>query len=474
MPVSYELNNLSTYTNTNYTANITFNTSIRPLWVSGYANLSDGTSNFSDFAVIAYLVEPGNMIGKDRPMPFNMSTFQGTGFSDNYTASTGFYNITLPGSAQGAGANILLFATAFNSTNSKYYGAFRNITMSYSGSDNQVVNFTLYPLLGSLENISVNDMGLNGQTRNITTKMLPFQLINGSSRTNITNSSAHIEMQVDYSANGSAAFKWVVDVSQTSNGVFSIPAINANISKINVFMQDFAPKKTSKNTTQLATWPVNITLNSFENKKPGGGNLSGIRMDMLISRPECDRPNPASGCSLLRGQEGQDQSQNEFNPFKVVMGGGKISMRIKQTGTGIIVHYINVDMLASGPPDALFDENKSQSQTGSAIDQAWRFGSNGPEIYDEVLIGIPIDSSLNASNITVKLGKLYDENWNAQWNMSVDNINNIPSDYSAFNTTWFNSSTGMPCSIIDISGNCYVDVPNRTVWLRIYNIMNPL
>lgn len=37
LPISYDLNNLSSYTNTNYNATITFNTSIRPRWVSGYA-----------------------------------------------------------------------------------------------------------------------------------------------------------------------------------------------------------------------------------------------------------------------------------------------------------------------------------------------------------------------------------------------------------------------------------------------------
>ena len=465
LPISYDLTNLSNYTNN--TVNITFDTGIALRWVEGYANLSDGTTGFGNLNIITYLMEPGNIIGKNRPMPYDMSAFRPPTEpirSDQYNASTGFYNITLPGSAQGTGANILLFATANRS--GTYYGAFRNITMNYTGGNEIRFNFTLYPLLGNVENISVNNMSIQGpvNTQNITITQLPFQLINGSSGANITNKFAHIEIEVNYSANGSAAFKWMVDVSQTANGSFSIPAINANIRKINVFMQDFAPIKTSKNTTQLATTPVNISMTSFDNKKPDNTEFSGnVFIDMLLSKPECDTPYPASGCSLMPDPT-TGQLEGEFNPFKVVLGGGKISLRIKQTTQRITVHYKNVDMLASGPPDAAFDDSASSSQSGSSLEQAWRFGSKGPEIYDEVLIGVPISSSLSVSS--VKLGKLYDENWNAIWNTTDTNAaNNVPSDYSQFNSTWF--STGFSCSLTDNSSNCYINTTEGTLWLRI-------
>lgn len=473
LPISYDLNNLSTYTSTGYNATITFNTSIRPRWVTGYANLSNGVSNFTNLSIIAYLMEPGDIIGKDRPMPSNMSAFRNNPgaslyFSDTYYTTNGSYNITLPGSAQGDGANILLFATAYSSSgDGEYYGAFKNITMNYSASDVPNFNFTLYPLLGRTENISVNNMGIQGpNTQNITTKMLPFQLINGSDNTNISNKFAHIEIQVNYSANGSSAFKWMVDVSQTSNGSFSIPAFNANIQKINVFMQDFAPIKTSKNTTQLAQPIVNITMTSFDNKKPDNTEFSGNTfIDMLQSKTECDRPVPASGCSLMPDPT-TGQNESEFNPFKTVLGGGKISLRIVQVkATGnITVHYKNVDMLASGPPDALFDESASSSQSGSSIEEAWRFGSKGPEIYDEVLIGVPVTTTGFSG---IKIGKLYDENWNSVWNITDTNAaNTVPSDYSEFPSSWF-SSTGPTCSTTDNSSACYIDSTNGILWLRI-------
>lgn len=465
LPVSYNLNNLTSYNNSN--ATITFNTSIRPRWVFGYALLSDNSAGFENLNIIAYLMEPGDIIGKGRPMPSNMSAFRnipgpgGSSFSDTYNATNGSYNITLPGSAQGAGANILLFATAKNG--SSYYGAFKNITMNYSASDVQNFNFTLYPLLGNVENISVNNMGTQGlNAQNITTKQLPFQLLNGTQ--NLNNQFAHIEIEVNYSANSSAHFKWMVDVQPTSNGAFSIPAINANIRKINVFTQNFAPLKTSKNTTQLATWPVNITLTSFGNKKPDGNAFSGSTfIDMLLSKPECDVPVPASGCSLMPDPT-TGQAEGQFNPFKTVLGGGKISLRIKNTVQRITVHYKNVDMLASGPPDALFDESASSSQSGSTIQEAWRFGSKGPEIYDEVLIGVPITTSGFSG---IKIGKLYDENWNAIWDLSAGNTSaDIPSDYSAFPSSWF-TTTGPSCSTTDTSAACYIDSTNGILWLRI-------
>ncbi|SNQ59091.1 PGF-pre-PGF domain-containing protein [Candidatus Methanoperedens nitratireducens] len=464
LPVSYDLDNLSTKPNN--TANITFNTSIRLRRVSGNASLSNGSAGFNNLTIIAYLMEPGNMIGKDHPMPANMSAFNWQNpQSDMFYASNGSYNMTLPGSAMDPGANIMLFAVAnFGDT---YYGAFRNITMNYTPSAITDFNFTLQPLLGVVENITVTDAGRFGppesQNVNVTTLQLPFLLKNGSAP--ITGF-AHIEVEVDYSTvyEHGPSFKWMLDVQQADSGAFSFPAINAGIKKINVFTQDFAPLKTSRNVSQLQSQPVNIGLTQFKPEKPDGTDFTDIMMDMLLSKSECDVPVPGSGCSLMPDPN-NGQSIEDFNPFKIVMGGGKISMRIKKPSQGITVHYKNVDMLASGPPDALFDESASQSQSGSSVEQAWRFGSKGPEIYDEVLIGVPISSSISISG--VKLGKLYDENWNPVWDMSAGNTSaDRPSEYSSFPDAWFGSS-GMSCSTSNASSECYIDSANNTLWLRI-------
>jgi hypothetical protein len=465
-PVSYDLNNLTTYTD--YYANITFNTSNTLRRVTGYANLSDGTSNFTDLKIVAYLMEPGNMIFQDHPMPYNMSAWAPcpgpTCGSDAYNATTGQYNITLPGAQMTA--NILLFAAAYNSTNGGYYGAFRNISLNYSNDPYLNFNFTLQTLLGSITNISLNNASGGGPggppgITNVTTKKLSFQLKNGTSGANITGF-AHVEVQVNYSAYNGSAFNWMADVSQSSNGSFSIPVISsANISKINIFTQDFAPLKTSKTAAQLAPEPVVINLTSF-NPTAINGPPPNIFIDMLKSNAQCDVPNP-QGCSLFPAEI----NKSNFNPFQIVIGGGKISLRMRQVSNNITIHYKNVDMLASGPPDALFDPSVNQSSmNGSTLEQAWRFGSMGPEIYDEVLIGIPL-VGLSPYNVSVKLGKLYDSDWGTAWNISANSLTDLPSDYSTFNTTWFNGTTGMPCSALDTAAQCYVDIGNRMVWITI-------
>ncbi len=463
-PVSYDMNNITGYTNSY--ANITFNTSNTLRKVSGYANLSDGSANFSDLKIIAYLMEPGNMIFQDFPLPYNMSEWCKFGpqpcAGDIYDATTGYYNITLPGAAMTA--NILLFATARNGSN--YYGAFRNIPLDYSSDPVLNFNFSLQTLLGDVTTISVTNASADGPpgTTDITTKKLSFWLQN-STGANITN--AHVEIEVDYASYGGSAFNWMADISQSSNGIFSIPVINADITKINIFTQGSAPLKTSKTAAQLATSPVMINLSAFSpgDLKNGTNPFSNIVIDMLKSNPTCDVPYPPAGCSLFPAGRGQNMS--DFNPLKIVIGGGKISMRMTLLSNGITVHYKNVDMLASGPPDALFDSSANQSQNGSSMDQAWRFGSMGPEIYDEVLIGIPLGAGTDPNNVSVKLGKLYDENWNAVWNLSAGNSTaDLPSEYDTFNTVWFTPS-GMPCSTGNINAACYINVTGRMVWLAI-------
>ncbi len=460
-PVSYELVQ-DNFTSPNYTVNITFNTSSILRRVSGYANLSDGSAGFNDLRIIGYLMEPGNMVVQDHPMPSNIGGMcQGAPFPpcqpDIYNSSNGSYAITLPGAAMNA--NVLLFATARNG--SDYYGGFRKISLNYSNNPVTGFNFTMNPLLGSTANISVNNA--TGGIFNITTSKLSFQLKNGTSGDNI-NGSAHVEVGVDYSAYNGSAISWMLDVQQSNNGLFNIPALNANIKRINVFTQGFAPLKISKTAGQLAVQPVIINLTSF---RPGAINESEappIFIDMLKSSPECDVPYPGPGCSLFP----QQQNMSDFNPFKIVIGGGKISFRMI-SNNNITIHYKNVDLMASGPPDALFDSNATDSQNGSAIEQAWRFGSMGPEIYDEVLIGIPLAANVNASNVSVKLGKLYDNSWNVSWNISSNNTSEIPSDFSDFNESnpaWF-TRAGMQCSTTNVAADCYVNTAARMVWLTI-------
>ncbi len=466
-PVSYDLNNLTSYSD-NY-ANITFNTSNTLRRVTGYAKFGD-SADFDYLKIIAYLMEPGNMVFQDYPLPYNMSAWNcpigpGSCSSDTYNLTTGEYNITLPGAAMNA--NILMFVTARNA--SGYYGAFRNISLSYSNIPVTNFNFSLQQLLGTAANISIDnakgpDNFMEPDRINITTKKLAFQLKNQTSGANL-NDSAFIEMQVNYTG---TSFKWTVNVGQSDNGLFTVPAINGDISRINIFTQNSAPLKTSKTASQLASPPVVINMTSFN---PGAINESeeipDIMMDMLKSNTECDVPNPAAGCSLMPDPDGLNMS--DFNPLKIVISGGKISMRIKKASNNITVHYKNVDLLASGPPDAMFDSSGTTSN--SSLEEAFRFGSKGPEIYDSVLIGMPYNSSVFGDDYTfrMRIEKLYNESWGVVWETS-DGIASIPSDYSAYTLepyVGYMGSTGLTCSKTDQTATCYVDTTANMIWMQI-------
>lgn len=437
------------FTSPDYRVNVSFNTSMIFRRVTGYA-LYNGSANFTNLSIITYLLEPGNMVAQNHPFPANLSAELGG--SDLYDPTNGSFNISLPGTM--TNLSMLLFATAYNATSNTYYGGFRNISLNYSSAPVTNFNFTL--LLGNPVNVTLEDAGCGECTINVTTARLPFQLKN-STGANIS-AFAHVEIKVSYP--NVSTFSWMEDVEQSDNGSFAIPALSGyGLSKINVFTQNYAPLKTKKTASQLSSQPVLINLTHFD---PGAINESEapqIFIDMLKSTPECDTPYPPEGCSLMPSE----LNESQFDPFKIVLGGGKISLRMR-SNNNITVHYKNVDMLASGPPDAMFDTNSNQSQSGATLEEAWRFGSKGPEIYDEVLIGIPLNSSANANNVSVKIWKLYDDDWNEIWNASMD-LSQIPSDYNDFNTTWF--ITGMKCSTGNQNADCYVNTTDKVVWVKI-------
>ncbi|MCD6557616.1 MAG: PGF-pre-PGF domain-containing protein [Candidatus Aenigmarchaeota archaeon] len=264
MPASYNLNNISDYGTSPY-INIRINVTEVNTWVYGTLNYN-GSTSFDNITIVPYILEPGNMVFKDSTMPYNMSAWRPENYdnisdnnvSDQYNASAGFYNITIPGNT--LGNNVLLFAIAKNGTD--YYGGFKNISIGASGSDMNV-NITLYKLIGNETNITMYDAQSWNETK-IPVLMKRFQVF-GPSGSPVN--SAHVEVQIDYSSFGGATFSWMIDINNNANGTFSVPIYNASISRINIFSQDSAPLKTSLSTTDLQNDTVQIHLNSF---RPGG------------------------------------------------------------------------------------------------------------------------------------------------------------------------------------------------------------
>ena len=440
--------------------------------LSGYAkyNVSLIEQNYTNFTIIAYLIEAGNMVFQGASLPANMGQWDNPPVNDTYNTSTGFYNITLPASV--LGANLLLFATASQnvSGNLVYYGGFAEKTLVYGQIPNQT-NITLYPLTG---NESVISVGMGSETVNATTARKEFRIVSNGSAVR----QAHVEVEVDYSqfSGSNVSFSWMADVGgqNTDSGVFRLPLLNnSGIKSLQIFSPQYAPLKKSVTASELQTNPVYINLTQFSPMDPEGNSFSDIEMMMYRNGANCSVPNPPQSCYLINS----GMSETEFNPISVVMGGGRIDFEIKKTSNNITVRYINVDLLASGPPDALFDGSANSSSSGNAIEEAWRFGSAGPDIYDYILIGVPYnESAINESaEIRINITKFYGNNFNTVlWQQGINTTAQLTgTDYSDYNSgdyaSYINGS-GVLCNSTDenlTSSLCYKDTSANMLWFKI-------
>ncbi|MBI2147601.1 carboxypeptidase regulatory-like domain-containing protein [Candidatus Woesearchaeota archaeon] len=477
---SYAVNSISSFNATTKTLYYKFNTTMNLVQVSGYLNYPGaGVGQWSEFTIIPYLLEPGNMVHAEfGDLPYNISAM--FGFGDVFNAADGFYNITLP-STPSERSSMLLFVSARNG--SRYYGGFRNI--SNVGNGLTGFNFTsMSTLVGSPANLTMDT--IMGGSVSIPTAKQSFSIVN-STNSVMNGIDVHVEVTLDYSAFQAMEFTWMLDVQQGSNSVFSLPLLNsAGVKEINVFASggqgDLAPKLESYTLAEIQN-PQNITLSSFEPGDIDGADLSGLRIALLKSSAACDVPNPASDCYVGSSGEGQAfGEQGGFNPMKAILSGGKLSFRMGLLSSGIIVHYVNVDMLASGPPDALFDDSvPADGNTSDGFDAAMRFGSNGPTIYDYVLVSMPYaetpGSGLNdSSQVNISIPTFYDEDWNVIWNTSKNgtSVAALASNYSHYagrQSEWAYLLNDTECTanqaVLNITNPCSIDTANNRIWLRL-------
>ena len=510
MPVSFSWNNFSSLNSYNISYNSSYNattktlhkrfqitTSLPRVW--GYINFSgimntSGIISWTNFTVIPYLLEPGNMLHAEYgDLPYNLSSSQQVGRTDVYNLTTGYYNISLPATLESS--TIILFAVAQNGTN--YYGGFRNISLAYGGADSNI-NFA--QMGGLVGGSSFVDMGRidGGANINISMNKKTFELANGSGQI-IGNLSAHVEVTVDYSSLGAIEFTWMTDIDQSSPvSRFLVPLLNnTGIKELNVYANggggagdsdQYAPKRMTYTSAQIVSnATINITISDFNPRDIDNAVSSGqISMELFISNSTCDVPNPpgegsGGACSLGGSKTMNTSDANGFNPMQAIMGGGKISFRM---GTGnITVHYVNVDLLASGPPDALFDRSTSNTTTSTSFDAAVRFGSGGPTIYDYVLVSIPYTegsdtvTGLNESaDVNMSVPVLYDDSWNVIWNATLNGTNGAAlagnnSHYSTYQNQWQTLMGQNNCTtnvnVLNSTNPCFIDKTNNKIWVRL-------
>jgi len=475
MPIYYDLNNASDYAPIGQTkVDIVFNTTSSPIRITGRLNLSNGTGTFDDIFVVNYLLEPGDMVFAGMPMPWNMSSWERKGnsqLSDHYNAAEGTYNITLQGTTMSS--NVLMMMVGRIGTN--YYASFRNISPKFNTPvDN--FNFIFYKFIGvDFENVFMQNKGAQGEEwKRFGIPVQKFTFVNGSG---VPQSEAlgHLEIDLKYSNIDSQMpdFTWMVGLGKDDmgggitqgNGKFYLPLLNYSVAKLVMYAQEYEPVKVDFKQNVVGLDQLNITLQQFDVGGIEGGDILNISIGMYKSSTLCDVPYPSAACTLT-----STASESEFSPLNAVIGGGEISFRITNEN-GITVHYKNVDMIASGPPDAMFDSSANESQSGSSLEEAWRFGSSGPDIYDGILIGVPYNESEfdESKTFTISIAKIYDDNddWALLWDVEVNGTTGLKTnltDYADFDDTYF---TGLTCSKTNSSHTCYVNTTDNLLWLTI-------
>jgi PGF-pre-PGF domain-containing protein len=382
---------------------------------------------------------------------------------DILNSTTGYYQLAIPGSTASENRSYFIAAYASNNTanaaGTLHFGGFVNVSLSADTS----MNITLRPLAGSLA------LGTN-----VNTSKVSFNLIDGTN--NQSAGQSFVFAEVNYTVTGGPRVEANLIINANSTGGFSIPLYNtttagAKSAKLKIFSNRFSPREIVYTPAQITgNASINITLQTFELKSPENVALEAT-IYFMVSNSTCDVPYPNlatidnGGCLLSSADD------DSFNPLKA-LAMGKTSLRIQQT-SGVTLHYVGVDLLASGPPDAVYNDSRVASTSSSTnLADIWRFGSLGPKIYDKVIIGIPYNESTTNENGTfkMKIPYFYDNDWNVIWNISANDTSQLPDGYGDYNSTTYTgyiNGTGITCSKTVATSTCYANLTNNTIWMTI-------
>lgn len=437
-------------------------------------NLTTFTGNVNKtdldaFFILPYNLGAGNMIFEHDILPQNLGNMMrwpaNESFNDQYNLTTGEFNITLP--ATQTHSDILL--VAYVAKNETYYRDSYILGTQSLQLDVEEYNFTLEELInGENYSISSNDVSQDwNESVVINTTAIEFNFVYNGSK--LTSESSFVELRIEQDGTD---FLYMIDAS---SGEFNLPLEQGqSIDKLNIYSKSYAPLSspvsasilngsTATSKFNCSDGECNISFTRFDTFDPEtGDSLSNVFIDFYTSSQACDVPNPDISCQLMNGSD-----KGEFSPLKAILL-GDLSLRISMGN--ISVHYANTDLLASGPPDAAFSSNA----TGGDFDAAWKFGSQGPEIYDDILLSMPYSQSIGLDTINISIPVLYDDDFNVFWNISVHNTTSlIGTDYEDFlNTSYeaYLNGSGVLCNQSDenmTSGICYQDTSNHLVWIKI-------
>ena len=477
-PQSVSLTNVSNYTGTNFVIQVLKNLSFSQFTLSGNISVIGNTTpvNVSNILVklsFGGMLPPNSVLS----IPNGISIANLTNVISSSSGSMiANYTTVVMGSSTGIDQVLEFYVsnTTSSTNNTQYFYAIQNFTVTASVSGG-VANVTLRQLAGNFSTISQGGVS-------VPTAYVQINLTDSTGR---PLSEAHSEVTVDNIGNVSGLgslpqFRYMAD--QLTNGVLSLPLRLDSNATLKVFSRRYAPLQYKLNLTNASrevNGLIRVTVNTFKPEMRlsngtiddfSGAKGGNVKVSFMRNTFACNSPNATlSSCKI-----GRDFAGGNFDPLSAMFA-GKTNLMMELNSTGVILQFLGVDMLASGPPDSSMSDSATSSQNGSSLQQAWRFGSVAPKVYDKVLIGVPYNQSLvteNATKINVTLKTLFDDSWNMVWNSSTDNISAVPSAWSDYNQTWFNVSRGgMPCQF-DVGYNdtnftegCIVNTTTNYVWM---------
>jgi len=415
-------------------------------WVTINGTILNSTPvNFTTLET--YLVVGNNIVSSDAKLPW-FANFPGNDTLD----SNGYYKKHVM-----SGSDYLLIAYARNSTH--WFAGFllvRNV------SKNITQNITLYPMAGNASS------GWNATVFNFFANLT---LPNGSAVLHaVEGSDVEIEL-MDYPVNATKneTIRFICKSKSASN--VSAPLLRDKNIKVLVFNHRYAPIK-KKYAAPINKRAYNIILRKFEIKPPKKEERLPFTLKFLRYSEACNKPNVNSSCVIFSTDSGKEK----FDPIKAAMQ-GRVNIRM-ELSSGVVLQFIGVDLIASGPPSAeISPQEIADLSSSTSFGKIWKLGSMAPEIYDYALVGIPYsDTQLNENKeVRIQIPYIYDDNWNVIWNISANHTTQLPQEYKNENCSrdlcypieYF--TTGVTCYDGEYSFNywCWMDKANNMIYFKI-------
>ncbi len=467
--ISYVLDNIKENTSwqENQTINLEFNANTDVKSFSGHVEKPSGDDNFDNLAMLSYqFLKDSAIITYPEDVDWGVPASMGT---DNFVPENGYYEVNLPSTAYGR--DYLLFCTAYDKDENQYYGGFKQITLYNDNGQIELENLTLHPLLGDSVEYTLSSFEENKDTVTISTAMKRLLFEDSESERLENLSNINLRAKIDYSDLWNVeSFWWKGAVSWDFPETFAYPIFeNVGIKKLEVYSFD-GMRKTSLSADRMSGEnKVEVTLYPFNPRGiDDGQDFTDIKFKIYRNEPQYNVPNPDSS-GLLWSAGGSN-----FNPWTVMLGGGDISFRIIKENDNIAVQYNNVNLLRSGPPDALFNTTPDDVTVNGSLAKAWKFGTMGPDIYDNILIGIPYNESeySDSDDFAIRIGEFYDDHWNVIWDIKEDTVSELPDEYTTYKNEPYrryidNDKDPILASKTDPTSIAYVNTDNNMIWMRI-------